>query len=205
MATDSRQQQIIESALRRFSHFGINKTTMGEIAEDNGVSKANLYYYFPDKTALVIAVIKHLIADSYNTYRERAADRANVLTCLNAWIDVRREYFEKYYLLHVTLGTADNSLNMEQLTNIATYAQSMESKMTSSILEQGVQNGELVTMDIGATSNIYVNILKGLAMVYISCEMNKDLPELGTFTTISNQQKLATEIFVNGLRKQKKQ
>ncbi len=191
--------------MRRFSHFGINKTTMGEIAEDNGVSKANLYYYFPDKTALVIAVIKHLIADSYNTYRERAADRANVLTCLNAWIDVRREYFEKYYLLHVTLGTADNSLNMEQLTNIATYAQSMESKMTSSILEQGVQNGELVTMDIGATSNIYVNILKGLAMVYISCEMNKDLPELGTFTTISNQQKLATEIFVNGLRKQKKQ
>jgi AcrR family transcriptional regulator len=45
---DSKVTSIIEAARKRFSHYGLTKTTMNEIAADIGMSKASLYYYFPD-------------------------------------------------------------------------------------------------------------------------------------------------------------
>lgn len=176
---------------------------MGEIAEDNSVSKANLYYYFPDKTSLVMAVVKHIIHDAQKSFVERTSQLEDVLQCFYSLIDIAKEYFEKYYLLHVTMGTADNSLNVEHLQSIAAYIQQIEMENVITILKKGTQKGELVTMDIERISNIYINIIKGIAMLHISCELNKDLPQQETFTTISDQQKLATQIFVNGLRKQK--
>lgn len=49
IVADKKREQIIEGAIKRFSHFGINKTTMNDIAEDLAVSKPSLYYYFPIK------------------------------------------------------------------------------------------------------------------------------------------------------------
>ena len=40
---------IIDAAIRRFSEYGYNKTTMAEIAEDAAMSAANLYRYFKNK------------------------------------------------------------------------------------------------------------------------------------------------------------
>ena len=54
---DSKVTAIIEAARKRFAHYGLTKTTMNEIAADIGMSKASLYYYFPDKENLFVAVI----------------------------------------------------------------------------------------------------------------------------------------------------
>ncbi len=40
---------ILESAQRQFAHYGFSKVTMDEIAQEVGMGKASLYYYFPDK------------------------------------------------------------------------------------------------------------------------------------------------------------
>lgn len=40
---------ILDAAEARLLHFGYNKTTMAEIAEDAGMSAANLYRYFKNK------------------------------------------------------------------------------------------------------------------------------------------------------------
>jgi TetR/AcrR family transcriptional regulator len=58
---DKKKDQIIEAALNRFMHFGIPKTTMNEIADDLSISKALLYYYFPDKSSLTYEVANHLV------------------------------------------------------------------------------------------------------------------------------------------------
>ena len=42
---DSKKNQIISAAVKRFGHFGYAKTTMNELADDLVITKANLYYY----------------------------------------------------------------------------------------------------------------------------------------------------------------
>ena len=51
-------QLIIEASQRRFGLYGIEKTSMREIADDLKLSKASLYYYFPDKESLYKAVVE---------------------------------------------------------------------------------------------------------------------------------------------------
>ena len=49
---------ILKAAQKRFGIYGLEKTTMHEIASDLGMSKASLYYYYPDKESLFKAVIE---------------------------------------------------------------------------------------------------------------------------------------------------
>jgi AcrR family transcriptional regulator len=49
---ETKKTQILDAAYKRFSHYGYSKTTMKEIASDLSMSKALLYYYFPDKSQL---------------------------------------------------------------------------------------------------------------------------------------------------------
>ena len=58
---DKKSELILEGAIKRFAHFGINKTSMAEIAEDLSLSKPALYYYYPDKQSLILAVAERLI------------------------------------------------------------------------------------------------------------------------------------------------
>ena len=59
--SDRKRGLILDGAIKRFSHFGINKTTMAEIAEDLSVTKPALYYYFPDKQSIIVAVADKII------------------------------------------------------------------------------------------------------------------------------------------------
>jgi AcrR family transcriptional regulator len=61
---DLKKEKILEAAHHRFLHYGYSKTTMNEIAGDLSMSKALLYYYFPDKSQLYVAIMRK-IANEY--------------------------------------------------------------------------------------------------------------------------------------------
>ncbi len=60
---DIKREKILEASYQRFLHYGYSKTTMNEIAGDLSMSKALLYYYFPDKSELYMSVIRKLAGD----------------------------------------------------------------------------------------------------------------------------------------------
>ena len=57
-AEESSKEKIIESAFALFSQRGIKDISMREIAQISGVSKPVIYYYFKDKNALCIEVLR---------------------------------------------------------------------------------------------------------------------------------------------------
>src|SRR6202020_1538364 len=67
---DIKREKILEAAYQQFLHYGYSKTTMNEIAGALSMSKALLYYYFPDKSQLYIAVTRKLANDYLKTLRD---------------------------------------------------------------------------------------------------------------------------------------
>src|ERR1700749_4271897 len=67
---DIKREKILEPSHQRFLHYGYSKTTMNEIAGDLSMSKALLYYYFPDKSELYVAVMRKLAADYIESIEE---------------------------------------------------------------------------------------------------------------------------------------
>ena len=48
-AVSAKKQAILSAALETFSQFGIHGTRLEQVAEQAGVSKTNLLYYYPSK------------------------------------------------------------------------------------------------------------------------------------------------------------
>ena len=55
--SEKSRQQILDSALKLFSHKGYGATSVRDIAEDAELSKGNVYHHFPDKETIFRALI----------------------------------------------------------------------------------------------------------------------------------------------------
>ena len=57
------ESKILAAAERIFAGAGFSGATMAQIAEESGLPKANLHYYFGNKEALYRAVLAHILQD----------------------------------------------------------------------------------------------------------------------------------------------
>ncbi|HEY2892761.1 MAG TPA: TetR/AcrR family transcriptional regulator [Pirellulales bacterium] len=57
----TKTERIIVAARKRFDHYGINKTTMQEIATDAGVAVGTVYLYFANKDELIVACAEDFV------------------------------------------------------------------------------------------------------------------------------------------------
>lgn len=55
--SEKSRQQILDAALKLFSHKGYGATSVRDIAEEADLSKGNVYHHFPDKEAIFRALI----------------------------------------------------------------------------------------------------------------------------------------------------
>ncbi len=84
-----RRERIIAAATDVFLRYGHARTTMGDVAEEAGISRPALYLVFPRKEDIFAAVIKRMIQDTLQRYREalprlRSLDR-KLHFCCEQW------------------------------------------------------------------------------------------------------------------------
>jgi AcrR family transcriptional regulator len=96
MAEDTRTA-IRETAVELFARHGYERTSLREIAERLGMTKAALYYHYPSKQALLLSIIEPLIsewktvADKAETLQHSTAAVRGVLAeCLDVLLRHRR-------------------------------------------------------------------------------------------------------------------
>jgi AcrR family transcriptional regulator len=94
---DIKKEKILEASYQRFLHYGYSKTTMNEIAGDLSMSKALLYYYFPDKSQLYVAVMRKLSNEFINLLIDRVAQSTDLLSAFKAQIDTHHEFMVTNY------------------------------------------------------------------------------------------------------------
>ena len=72
---DDRREDILAAARTLFAQHGVAKTTRADIATEAGIARGLIYHYFPDKDALVDAVLDGYIADFVESLRAWDASR----------------------------------------------------------------------------------------------------------------------------------
>ncbi|WP_353183518.1 TetR/AcrR family transcriptional regulator [Parapedobacter lycopersici] len=195
---DDKKKQIISAALKRFSHFGITKTSMSEIAEDLKLSKANLYYYFPDKFSLIEAIGDMIMDESQQAVDEALHDIEGTLNLLYHMLDIKKAYLLKYHMLILDLHEVN--INDERMASLAKRMFNREVGTISKILKKGMENGELVTLDAQVTSELYVSMNRGLAM-FCSNMLPNPVMEKEEIVSVINRQRQVAEIMINGIKR----
>lgn len=195
---DDKRDLIINAALKRFSHFGIAKTSMSEVADDLKLSKANLYYYFPDKFSLIEAIAYRIMDESDAAIEKAFREAHGTLDLLVRMLEMKKVYVERYYML--ILDLQEMNIHDEKWEALAKRLFRREVSTTARIFEQGIASNELVTFDVAETSELYVAMMRGLALFCdrLSPHALIDKDEIGR---IFEKQKQAAAIFINGLQK----
>lgn len=94
---DIKKEKILDAAYEQFLHYGYSKTTMNEIAGALSMSKALLYYYFPDKSELYIAVTRKLAEGYLKTLQEKIKKIADLRTAFVFQIDNHHDFIVRNY------------------------------------------------------------------------------------------------------------
>jgi TetR/AcrR family transcriptional regulator len=198
MANDQRSEAILEAAIRRFAHFGVAKTTMNEIAADLSISKALLYYYFPDKMSLYAAVLEYITNRDTALHDEDFRRQQDPVRAIEHYLELRTEFILKYYNLLEFLKSLNPQSMPEVLVAMFEKLRKKELDRVTAVMEKGKSSGLFQIDNAKKTAELYFDFLDGYRFSLLARQPNF-FPDKKQFTAILKREKEFSRIFMNGL------
>jgi len=161
-----KEKLILDAAENRFARFGFSKVTMDEIAQDIGLAKASLYYYYPTKENIFRAVV----AREQEKFLRHTKD-------ILQHIKPAREKLKTYVRQRIVLG--NQLLNLSALSS--TFWQEskpgfkdlfvsfsrQEIGIITAIVSEGKHNHEFEVSSPEKTAELVVHLLQGLRLRFL--------------------------------------
>lgn len=198
MSQDKKSEAIIRAALKRFVHFGVAKTTMNEIAQDLAISKASLYYYFPDKLSLFAAVLQSISDINREKVEKTLAEENDPARGLIYYLEQRTDFILNYY--NVLEFLKSGSAITGELKPLFDTVRRKELALINSLFEKGKQMNILKIEDSRKTAELFFDTLEGFR--YSQLMHNQGFfPDKKQFQTILKREKEFSVIFLKGIGK----
>ena len=152
------REQILAAALARFQHYGYNKTTMAEIADDAHMSAANLYRYFDSKLDMAAACCNVCMEERLERLRAVARRPDSLPRKLDAYVIAMIEHTHEIAITDTKISELIQTVSRERPKMIhdrlrAHYA------LLAEILQLGNDSGEFEVVDVGKTARYLYSAL----------------------------------------------
>jgi AcrR family transcriptional regulator len=189
---------IIEASQKRFGLFGLEKTSMREIAADLKLSKASLYYYFPDKESLYKAVVEKEQQEFLSSITARISSIQEPEQLLLEYANSRLSYFRSLLNLSRLRLEAFSDLKPVFRETIQLFKEK-EKEIIIRIFERGIKNGIFFISDPDQTALLYLDLLKGLRVTMVN-DKKMLFIEQEEYDQILEKTISFTNFFIRGLK-----
>jgi TetR/AcrR family transcriptional regulator len=195
---DLRREVIIEAAIKRFAHFGVGKTTMTEIGNDLSLSKASLYYYFPDKLSLYAAVLRTITQQTEKKDDEWLQKESDPKKAILLFLDMRTDFIIKYHNILEYLRNYTPATIPPPLDSIFVHLRHRELRRITDIIEKGRTSGQFSIENSEKVAELFFDFLDGFRHTMFS-RNGTVFPDKKQFQSILKKEKEFATIFFNGL------
>lgn len=191
------QQQIKTVALERFAHFGIEKTTMYEIANVVGISSSCLATHFANKNQLISEISKELILQENIQLAQHISKHTSTLQAFYKLLEIKDKTRKKYKATQLTYRYKKMYGGLPE--SVVQLIKKVEIKQVQMILKRGIKRGELMSFPVKRVAEVFAEMLYGVVLA------GGKLSEILSVShyppeEVLEKQKEITNIFVNGLR-----
>jgi TetR/AcrR family transcriptional regulator len=159
--TTEREDLILKAAHRRFITYGYSKVTMDEIAEDIGMGKASLYYYFPTKDDIFRRIIEREQGVFIGQMRDALAKKIPASAKLRTYFRHRVNYSSQLFNLSWhsrQLWPSMKPMFKDLFENLALE----EEKLLTQLLRDGKHAKEFNIPSCEKLAQLIIHILQGL-------------------------------------------
>ncbi len=172
---DAKVSALLEAAREVVMRFGYRKTTLEDIADAAGVSRATLYYYFPNKEEVFRALIEREI-DAFQQILTEAVDPSEPPDRrLLALVRTRYTHLRRIKALY----SVTHNISREHLP-MALQAlgglEEAERAMVAGLLREGIDAGRFREVDVDLLAAAILAALRGLDEQFVF-EEAEALPE----------------------------
>ena len=143
-----RKNKILEGALKVFKMYGIEKTTMDEIALESGFGKATLYYYYHSKDEVFIDIMEKGWKDLWEGIESRIVEEKSPKNKFLGIIKKMGDIVRKNKNLYGFLFTAPTYIQDNSQQKWKTYQERLYA-ILKSIIDEGIKKKEFIDMDPG--------------------------------------------------------
>lgn len=164
------RKDILDGALRLFSHRGYGATSVNDIAAQAGVSKGNVYHHFPDKESIFRALLdRYFQALSlpdfpFNRALGGSSFPENLEELGHAARDTVRDYREYVALIYVDVVEFDG-------THVRKFYEEMASRFESFIKTHGMEEEIRAKLQDGLSPTSAVMLATRIFYNYFSVEV----------------------------------
>jgi len=189
---------ILSAAQKRLGRYGLEKTTMKEIAADLNLSKASLYYYFPDKESLWSAVLAKEQAEFFRLMSERIQEFRDPVVMISEFVILRHEYFTTFLNL-TKFRFSDFYQIRPHFKEMIDQFKHLETEQFTEILKRGKKSGDFSVKKPEETARLFLDILHGLR---ITVMRNRPIVELTQedYNLMFRKQKDFVELFIRSIK-----
>jgi TetR/AcrR family transcriptional regulator len=194
-----KENTILDAAQKRFAHYGLSKTTMIEIATDIGMSKASLYYYFPDKEAIFKAVILREQNEFMAQMQKMLIKPKTASQYLMEYTKKRHTYFKEF--LNIAKLRSDSMNQVKPIFHeLFSDLQANEISLLKTIIKQGVDDQEFKKIDIAYHAELFSTLMAGLRSVTLKYKAI-ELLDASDYDTLEKHLHSLANIFIHGITK----
>lgn len=193
-----RLNQILNAAQKHFGLYGLEKSTMREIASDLNISKGALYYYFSDKEQLYKAVVEKEQDEFIQLIKEKLSIMNDPAEMLLEYIDIRMMHFRT--MLNLSRFRLEDYRNLKPvLGDIWIQFIAKEVEFVEQIFTIGIKNNLFFIENPHEVAQLFLDLLRGLRKNELH---NKELFYLDQkeYNILVSKTRAFSIIFIKGLK-----
>ena len=175
------RKDILDAALKLFSHRGYGATSVKDIAAEAGLSKGNVYHHFPDKEAIFRALLDRYFQEMsqpdfpFNLALAQGTFPENLEELGHATRDVVRDYRDYVALIYVDVVEFDGSHIRRFYEDMASRFESfMKAHAMEEPIREKLQDGLSPTSAVMLATRIFYNYFSVEVVFGVKDHFGKD-------------------------------
>lgn len=160
---DDRQAQLLQIACRFFARYGYKGTSLRDIAEEAKITKAALYYHFPNKNSLYERIVLEGLRVLVEEVSEATAKVSSARDKLRAFMMTTAEIYARDPDLW-TAGSNAFWVDEDSVPRKSAVAlRDRYEKLLRACIAAGMESGEFRQVDPAIAGRVVLSMLNGLS------------------------------------------
>lgn len=193
------KEKIGKAAMQCFEKYGLDKTTLDDIAQSIGLNKASLYYYYKNKEDIFIEVGLKEGEDYITSLQQKALLKKGIENQVWFYMLSRFNYYKNILNMNrISVETLNKIL--PRFFELYDTLMKREKKFLTQLVTKAIENGELVKTNATKIADVLINISDALKHSTEQKAILKREPDVDYSHSINDMKFLVSLIF-QGLKK----
>jgi len=167
-------ESILESARKRFGKYGIQKTSLGEIARMARVAKATIYNYFGSKDQVYLEVLNLEVNDIIENISTVVEKATSPVDKLKAFLHAKFHYMKDAMNI-LNLDREGIDALLPKTGNIRDRLFAKEVNILRAIFEKGIDEGIFCIANVILTAQAIAYALRGFETTWLLRENDSEI------------------------------